>query len=73
MDQFNSMLPDGMSASCLEDLPTFRRFLAHELKASRVKANPVIRAYALFSRLEGQENSGISASELMFSGVSDKT
>ena len=71
MNHFNSILLDGMSASCLEDLPTFRRLLAQKLKVSCVKANQFIRA--LFSRLEEQENSGIRASELVPSGENDKT
>ena len=73
MDYFNSMLPEVKFASCLEDLLTFRRLLAYKLKVSCIKANQLLRAYALFSRFDEQENSGLSASEPVLSGVHDET
>ena len=39
MDHFTSLLPEGMSVLCLEDLPIPRRLLAYKLKVSCVKAN----------------------------------
>ena len=69
---FNSLLPEGKSVSCLEDLPTFRRLLACTLKVSCVKADQFLCAYALFSRFKEQENSGVSAPEPVVSGVGDE-
>ena len=66
------MLREVKCASCLEDLLTFRRFLASKLKVSCIKANQ-LRAYALFSRFDEQENSGVSASEPVLSGAHDET
>ena len=71
-DYFNSMVPEVKFASCLEVLLTFRRLLAYKLKVSCIKANQLLRAYALFSRFDEQENSGESASEPVLSGVNDE-
>ena len=67
------MLREVKFASCLEDLLTFRRLLAYKLKVSCITANQLLRAYALFSRFDEQENSGVSASEPMLSGAHDET
>ena len=69
MDYFNSMLPDVKFASCLEDLLTFRRLLAYKLKIFCIKANQFLRAYVLCFRFDEQENSGVSASDPVLSGV----
>ena len=73
MDYLTSMLREVKFASCLEDLLTFRRLLAYKLKVSCIKANQLLRAYALFSRFDEQENSGVSASEPVLSGAHDET
>ena len=73
MDYLNSMLREVKFASCLEDLLTFRRLLAYKLKASCIKANQLLRANALVSRFDEQENSGVSASEPVLSGAHDET
>ena len=73
MDYLTSMLREVKFASCLEDLLTFRRLLAYKLKVSCIKANQLLRAYALFSRFDEQENSGVSASKPVLSGAHDET
>ena len=73
MDYLNSMLPEVKFASCLDDLLTFRRLVAYKLKVSCIKANKLFRAYVLFSRFDEQENSDVSASEPVLSGVNDET
>ena len=71
MEYFNSMLPEDKFASCLEDLLKFRRLLTYGLKVSCIKANQRLRAYALFSRFDEQENS-VSALASVLSGVNDE-
>ena len=73
MDYLNSMLPEVKFASCLDDLLTFRRLVAYKLKVSCIKANKLFRAYVLFSRFDEQENSDVSASEPVLSGINDET
>ena len=69
MDQFISLLLEGKAVSCFEyfSILTVKELkkvlLAYKEKVSGVKADLILRAYAVFSRLEQQESSALSTSE----------
>ena len=56
MEQFQSLLPEGKSISCLEDLSVLtvkdlKKILdAYKDELSGIKADLVLRVYAIFSR-----------------------
>lgn len=74
MDQFISLLPEGKAVSCIEDFSILtvkelkKILLAYKEKVSGAKADLILRAYAVFSRLEQQENSAVSTSEPVLVG-----
>ena len=61
MEQFSLLLPEGKPVSCLEDLSLLtvkerkRILLAYKEKVSGVKADLILRAYALFSRFTSKK------------------
>eukprot|EP00795_Rhopilema_esculentum_P005752 gene5752-11022_t len=67
MDQFQSLLPHGKSVNCLDDLGSLsvkklkNILLSYRGKVSGVKADLILRVFAIYSRLERQEK-GIPSS-----------
>ena len=61
MDQFQSLLPHGKSVNCLDDLGSLsvkelkNILLSYRGKVSGVKADLILRVFAIYSRLERQE------------------
>ena len=57
MDQFQALLPQGVSVACLEDLSSLRVkdlkviLIAFKEKISGVKADLILRTYAIFCRV----------------------
>ena len=57
MDQFQALLPEGKSVYCLEDLSGFtmkdlkKILVVYKEKVSGIKADLVLRAYAIFTRI----------------------
>ena len=62
MEQFNSTLPQGKKVTCLEDLgllsiKELKQVLqVYNEKKSGIKADLVLRVYAIFCRIEDQTN-----------------
>ena len=63
MDQFQALLPQGVSVACLEDLSSLRvkdlKFIltAFKEKISGVKADLILRTYAIFCRVSQTDTS----------------
>ena len=72
MDKFESLVPQGISINCLEDLgclkvKDLKKILAaYEEKVSGGKADLVLRVYAIFSRVTSHSAaiSGVSISSV---------
>ena len=61
MEQFNSTLPEGKKVTCLEDLgllsmKELKQVLQVYNEKSSIKADLVLRVYAIFCRIEDQTN-----------------
>ena len=75
MDQFISLLPEGKAVSCIEDFSILtvkelkKVLLSYKEKVSGAKADLILGANAVFSRLEQQEISALKISEPVLVGV----
>ena len=66
MDQFNLLVPKEKCVACLEDLDSLSVkelkiiLSGYKEKVSGIKADPVLRVYAIFCRINQQEGSSDS-------------
>ena len=70
MDQFQALLPEGKSVSCLDDLSVLtvkdlkKILLVYKEKLSGVKSDLVLRVYAIFTRITSVPTSSTLTTEL---------
>ena len=70
MDQFQALLPDGKSVSCLDDLSVLtvkdlkKILVVYKEKLSGVKSDLMLRVYAIFTRITSVPTSSTLTAEL---------